>query len=203
MNADDVVAALARALRATERAQAELDALDAVAGDGDHGVTMVLGWRTVASALATAPPVTPGAALRAAAEAFASVGGTAGPLWGTALLRAGRVLGDAPQVDTVALARAAEAAAAGIRDRGRCSDGDRTIVDAMAPAAAALRTAAERGEPPDAALREATAAAAAGAAATAGLEPRRGRAARAADRVRGHPDAGAQGCAVFWAAVAC
>ena len=76
VNADAaaVTVALKQVLRETEEAQSELDRLDAIAGDGDHGVTMVLGWRAVASALAASPPATPGAALRTSAEAFAGVG---------------------------------------------------------------------------------------------------------------------------------
>ena len=202
VDAASVVQALTRVLRATEDVQAELDELDAVAGDGDHGVTMVLGWRAVAAALEANRPTSPGATLRVAAEAFADVGGTAGPLWGTALLRAGRAIGDAPSASVCDLARAAQAAADGMRERGRCGDGDRTIVDAMAPAAVALAAAAsQRAELADA-LQRAAAAAEGGAKATAWLEPRRGRAARVPDRVRGHLDAGARACAAFWAAVA-
>lgn len=194
MTADDVVAALTRVRDATEAAQGELDRLDALAGDGDHGVTMVLGWRSVVTALAAADARSPGMVLRVAAEAFANVGGTAGPLWATALLRAGRALGDARQVDAAALAEAAGAAVDGMRERGRCADGDRTVVDAMAPAAAALGRGGD--------LRAAAQAAAEGAAATAGLTPRRGRAARAPGRVRGESDAGARAAAVFWSALA-
>jgi dihydroxyacetone kinase-like protein len=201
IDATAVVQALVRVRQATENAQAELDRLDAVAGDGDHGVTMVLGWRAVAAALEGEPPLSPGGALRAAAEAFASVGGTAGPLWGTALLRSGRALGDTPAITATDLARATEAAAEGIRERGRCAEGDRTVLDAMAPAAAALRAAAAERAGIVEALRRAAAAAAAGADATAALEPKRGRAARARERVRGHADAGARACAIFWAAV--
>jgi dihydroxyacetone kinase-like protein len=189
-----VVEGLTRVLRETEAAQPELDRLDALAGDGDHGVTMVLGWRAVATALVETPPASPGAALRRAAEAFAGVGGSAGPLWGTALLRAGRTLGDATAVDAAALAAATGAATQGIAERGRCAPGERTLLDAMAPAAAAL------GEGGD--LRAAADAAATGALATADLEPRHGRAARNPDRVRGHVDAGARACAVFWNAIA-
>ena len=194
VDAHAVTEAFARVLRATEAAQPELDRLDAVAGDGDHGVTMVLGWRATASAFARDAPVSPGGALRAAAEAFAGVGGSTGPLWGTALLRAGRVLGDAPVVDAAAIAAAASAAAEGMAERGRCARGDRTVLDAMAPAADALRAGSS--------LRAAAEAAASGAEATAHLEPRRGRDARAPERVRGHVDAGARACAVFWSAIA-
>jgi dihydroxyacetone kinase len=188
VTAYELAAAFRGVLAATEKAQAELDALDAVAGDGDHGVTMVLGWRNVVAALGAADPRTPGAALRVAAEAFADVGGTAGPLWGTALLRAGRAFdaGGGP-------ADAAAAAVAGMCERGRCAEGDRTVVDAMAPAARAL---AARG------LAAAAVAAEVGAAATAAFAPRVGRAAHAPERVRGHVDAGARAAAIFWRAVA-
>jgi dihydroxyacetone kinase-like protein len=198
VTADDVRAAFARVLAATEEAQSELDCLDAIAGDGDHGVTMVSGWREVAVALEAEPPESPGVALRAAAAAFAGVGGSAGPLWGTALLRAGRELGDSAAVGLDKLAAAAAAAVEGMCERGRCAVGDRTVVDAMAPAAAALRSATE----PGSALASAAEAAAAGAAATAALTPRKGRAARAPERVRGHVDAGARAAAIFWDAVA-
>ena len=79
MSVEDLVAALRRVLVATESAQTELDALDAVAGEGDYGVTMVLGWRAVSAALSETPP-SGGAALRSAAEAFAGVGGPVGTL---------------------------------------------------------------------------------------------------------------------------
>ena len=188
VTADDVVAAFGRVLRATEDAQAELDALDAVSGDGDCGVTMVMGWRAVVAALDSAPPTTPDGALRTAAEAFAAVGGSAGPLWGTALLRASRALGDGGTP-----AAAAQAAVDGMCERGRCAEGDRTVVDAIAPAARALAGGGS--------LAEAAAAAANGAAETARLTPRRGRDARAPERVRGHVDAGARAAAVFWEAL--
>jgi dihydroxyacetone kinase-like protein len=140
--------------------------------------------------------------LRQAAESFASVGGTAGPLWGTALLRAGRALGDTPETDTAGVARAATAAVRGMVERGRCEEGMKTVVDAMAPAARALEDAAGREAPLPQALDAAARAAAEAAEASALLTPQRGRAARAPERSRGHADPGASACAVFWAAVA-
>jgi dihydroxyacetone kinase-like protein len=199
---DAVVAALDRILRATETDQRELDRLDAVVGDGDHGVTMVLGWRAVAGELATEPPDSPGDALRRAAQSFAAVGGTAGPLWGTALLRAGRALEDVAFVDVAAAARAAAAAAEGIAQRGRCREGEKTLLDAMAPAARALAAAAERGDDLPTALTGAAEAASEGAERTSSLAPEHGRAARAPERSHGHVDAGARACAIAWAAVA-
>jgi dihydroxyacetone kinase len=197
-----VVAAFARVLAATEAAQAELDELDALGGDGDHGVTMVLGWRAVVAALDADPPASVADALRTAAAAFADVGGTAGPLWGIALLYAGRVLGDAAEIETASVAGAATAAVGGMQEIGGAELGDRTVLDAMGPASDALIAAANRDATLDDALREAAVAAAAGAEATAAMTPRRGRAARAPDRVRGRPDAGARAAAIFWSALA-
>ena len=188
MSGPDVAAALRRVLQATETSQQELDALDAIAGDGDHGVTMVLGWRAAVAAVAE-PPASAGDALRLAAQAFAGVGGTAGPLWGTALLRAGRVVGSGGS-----LAHAAQAAVEGMCTRGRCAEGDRTVVDAMAPAARALAAGGS--------LRAAAESAVRGAAATASMKPKRGRAVRSPERVRGHVDAGARAAAIFWEGVA-
>jgi dihydroxyacetone kinase-like protein len=203
VDVDAVVELFERVRTETEAAQQELDALDAVAGDGDHGVTMVLGWRAVCAELAAADAQTPGEALRDAAAAFASVGGSAGPLWGTALIRAGRALADVPTVELSALAEAAAAATEGMRQRGRSSEGDRTVIDAMAPAAEALGVAAGTGASVPDALRAAAEAAAEGSARTAGLAPRRGRAARAPERAAGYEDAGARAAAVFWRAASC
>lgn len=198
----DVVACLKRVLRRTEQMQPELDRLDAVVGDGDTGVTMVLGWRAVAEDLAASPPDSPGAALRQAAESFACVGGTAGPLWGTALLHAGRAVADEPEIDAADAARAAAAAAAGMIERGRCEEGMKTIVDAMAPAARALEEAASEGAVLGEALLLASQAASKACEDTALLRPQRGRAARLPERSRGHVDPGAAACAIFWAALA-
>jgi len=197
-----VVGAFARVLAATEAAQAELDELDALAGDGDHGMTMVLGWRAVVAALDAEPPGSVSDALSTAARAFADVGGTAGPLWGIALLYAGVVLGQAAEIETASVAGAATAAVGGMEEIGRATVGDRTVIDAMAPARDALAAAANRDAPLAGALRDAAAAAAAGAEATAAMEPRVGRAALNPERVRGRPDAGARAAAIFWAALA-
>ena len=163
---------------------------------------MVLGWRAVSADLAASPPASPGAALRQAAESLSSVGGTAGPLWGTALLRAGRALGDVHEIDAADVARAAAAAVAGMVQRGRCEEGMKTVVDAMAPAARALEDAARRGVQLEEALGIAAEAASKASSATTLLTPQRGRAARAPERSRGHEDPGAAACAIFWLAAA-
>jgi phosphoenolpyruvate---glycerone phosphotransferase subunit DhaL len=189
--------AFADVARAIEERQAELDRLDAVTGDGDHGATMVMGLRAVTAAL---PEDEDSVAelLRIAAGRFASVGGTTGPLWGTALLRAAQSLHRAGATDLPAMAAAVAAAAQGIADRGKCVEGDKTLLDVMGPASRALSAAAASGAEPTEAVRHACDAARAGLAATRDLEPKHGRARLASDRSRGHEDAGAASAVLVW-----
>jgi dihydroxyacetone kinase-like protein len=193
----DVRAVFADVARAIEEHQAELDRLDAVAGDGDHGATMVMGLRAVTQALPENEEA-PAELLRIAAARFASVGGSTGPLWGTALLRAAQSLRGAETADLAAVAAAAEAAAQGIADRGRCAEGEKTLLDVMAPAARALSAAAASGADPATAAARACDAARAGLEATRALEPHHGRARLASERSRGHEDAGAASALLVW-----
>jgi phosphoenolpyruvate---glycerone phosphotransferase subunit DhaL len=192
----DVRAVFDDVARAIEEHQAELDRLDAVAGDGDHGATMVMGLRAVTEALPDGDE--PAELLRIAAIRFASVGGSTGPLWGTALLRAAQSLSGAETADLSAFAAAAEAAARGIADRGKCAEGQKTLLDVMGPAARALSAAAASGADPATAAAEACDAARAGLEATRALEPRHGRARLASERSRGHEDAGAASALLVW-----
>jgi dihydroxyacetone kinase-like protein len=198
----DLAAGARELLRVVESEQARLNQLDAIAGDGDHGATVVMGLRAVVASLPADAELPPAAVLRRSAERFASVGGSTGPLWGTALLRAAQSLESSASTDLVALAGAAEAAAAGIAMRGRCEEGDKTLLDVMAPAARALRAAAEQGATPAEAAEQVRAAAAEGLARTRELTPRRGRARRFGDRSLGHDDPGAASALLVWDVVA-
>ncbi len=169
MTSRDLAGGFRELLSAVETEQARLDQLDAIAGDGDHGATVVMGLRAVVASLPAEPELPPAALLRLAAERFASVGGSTGPLWGTALLRAAQSLERSQASDLPALAGAAEAAAAGIAMRGRCEEGDKTLLDVMAPAARALRAAADAGLTPAEAAASARGAAAEGLTATRDL----------------------------------
>jgi dihydroxyacetone kinase-like protein len=198
----DVVVGFRELLRVMEQEQAALDRLDAVVGDGDHGATMVLGLRAVVAALPAEGDASPADLLRLAAARFASVGGSSGPLWGTALLRAAQALDAAPAPDLRAFAAAAEAAAGGIAARGRCEEGDKTLLDVIAPAARALSEAAAGGLPPAEALEQTVAVARDSVERTRALEPKRGRARRAAERSRGTADPGAASALLVWETVA-
>jgi dihydroxyacetone kinase phosphoprotein-dependent L subunit len=176
----------------------ELDRLDAVAGDGDHGATMVMGWRAVNRAVASAGGETDAEALRVAAHAFATVGGSIGPLWGTALLRAARTLDGADTGDPRTICEAIAAGAVGIAERGRSQEGDKTLLDVVAPSSRELSRRIGEGEPLEQALPATAAYAADRATGTRELTARRGRARRLADRSLGHVDPGAASAALIW-----
>ncbi|MCK0117092.1 dihydroxyacetone kinase subunit L [Isoptericola sp. S6320L] len=183
-------------------ARDELTELDRRIGDGDHGVNMDRGLSAVVERLddpAQAPRETVGQVLRLAATTMMStVGGAAGPLYGTALLRASKVTdrADLPSSGVVALV---EAALEGIVARGRATVGEKTMVDAWQPAAEAAEQAEDAEDGIDV-LRAAAAAAATGAEATIPLVATKGRASYLAERSAGTQDPGARSTAIILAA---
>jgi dihydroxyacetone kinase len=175
---------LARAANVAIANEAHYGRLDAAAGDGDFGAILARGARGVLTALDSADPSASDTdLLLAAAQALAAVGGTTGPLWGTGLLKAADAIGDGP-------AAAVRAAAEGIADVGGAGRGDRTLLDALLPAADALESGADP-----------VAAAAQGADETARMAARRGRASYVPGGGVGHVDAGAQAVADLAAAL--
>jgi dihydroxyacetone kinase-like protein len=181
-----------------------LTQLDAAIGDGDHGINLARGFRAVREAVASSggDNLPPGRLLILAGKTLvATVGGASGPLWGTALRRAGRAVGDAPEMDGARLADALDAALAGVVELGAAEAGDKTMVDALGPAVAALRTAVERGAALSEALAAATNAAAEGARATVPMQARKGRASYLGERSIGHEDPGAASTALIVAAL--
>ena len=180
-----------------------LTQLDAAIGDGDHGVNMDRGFEAVGKALAAQDgSLPPGKLLTVAGKTLVStVGGASGPLWGTAFRRAGRALGDREELDGQDLVVALRAALDGVVELGAAQPGDKTMVDALGPAIDALDSALAAGEPLDAALAAATAAAESGAKATVPLQARKGRASYLGERSIGHQDPGATSAALIMAAL--
>ncbi|WP_142122585.1 dihydroxyacetone kinase subunit DhaL [Arthrobacter sp. SLBN-122] len=177
----------------------ELIELDRAIGDSDHGENMDRGFQAVLAKLGEATPETPGAALKMTAMTLMSkVGGAAGPLYGTAFLRAATALGDAAEIDPGAWAGALAAARDGIVARGKAEPGDKTMVDAWTPAVDAARAAAD-GDGTDvlSVLVAAAEAAEAGAVATDPLIARKGRASYLGERSAGHRDPGAVSSALI------
>lgn len=180
----------------------ELMELDRAIGDGDHGDNLDRGFTAVTTKLADAAPDTPAAVLKLIATTLMStVGGAAGPLYGTAFLRAATSAGD-ERVDASGVAALLTAAVEGVVARGKAAPGDKTMVDALAPAAEAARAAAENGAAPRAVLAAAAEAAEEGARATEPMVARKGRASYLGERSAGHVDPGAQSSALILRAAA-
>ncbi len=198
----DAIGALASTI---DENVAELGRIDAVAGDGDHGIGMQRG--ATAAAVAARDAVTAGAGagttLVRAADAWSDrAGGTSGALWGVALRALGERLGDEDAPDARAVAAGVQAASDGIRAYGKAEVGDKTMVDALVPFAATLAERAAAGDGLAAAWTRASAVATEAASATAGLLPRMGRARPHAEKSLGTPDAGAHSLALAVTAVA-
>ncbi len=192
-------AALHRCRIVVERHATYLTHLDTVLGDGDHGDNLVIGFRAVDGLLAELPDETlPGELLRAVGHRLvAAVGGASGPLYGTAFLEAAARADDAPVLDGAAVAGMLRAAADGLARRGRCTVGDKTILDTLAPAAAAFEAAQRDGRPLAESYTLAVRAGRDGARSTRALVARRGLALRLGERSAGHLDPGAVSCALL------
>jgi dihydroxyacetone kinase len=189
------VLAVAAALEAEEAA---LTALDSHAGDGDLGLSMARGAAAV-RALPRTAFATPATALAAMAQALRrAIAGSSGPFYAAALLAAaGRLGGKAPGREDWEAAFAAAVAA--IAELGGARPGDRTMLDALHPAAEAFAAARHLAAP--VAWQAAIQAAEAGVEATRGMAPRRGRAAYLGERALGQPDAGAAAVLVWMRAL--
>src|SRR6266705_1782226 len=126
-----------------------LTQLDAAIGDADHGTNMDRGFSSVVAKLAELDGTeVPGRILvKAGSTLVSTVGGASGPLWGTALRRAGRALGDGATFEGAALAGALAAALDGVVELGAAQPGDKTMVDALEPAVRTLAQELDAGKP--------------------------------------------------------
>lgn len=186
----------------TAERRAELSELDRRIGDGDHGENLARGFAAARSALAEKGPDTVGAVLKVVASALMStVGGAAGPLYGTAFLRAAKACGGS-DLDADGVVALLAAALDGVTTRGRATTGEKTMVDAWSPALAAARGAAAAGATPSEVLDAAAKAAQSGSDATIPLQATKGRASYLGERSIGHRDPGAESTALLLAAAA-
>jgi dihydroxyacetone kinase phosphoprotein-dependent L subunit len=192
MRAEVFRAWITAAAKVIEEQRDHLTQLDAAIGDADHGINLDRGFTAVLSTIESAAPATPGAVLTLTGTTLISkVGGASGPLYGMAFRRAGKALGDAADVDMPGLAAALEAALAGVQQLGAAREGDKTMVDALAPATGAFSKAIAEGASDADALAALVEAAQAGAAATISMQALKGRASYLGPRSVGHEDPGA------------
>lgn len=183
----------------------ELGRLDAVAGDGDHGIGMQRGSRAAADSVDAALADGAGLAslLSAAGDAWADrAGGTSGALWGTILTSVGRELGDTEVPDAARLARAVTAASDAVMRVGGAQPGDKTMVDALVALAESFAAEVASGASLEDAAVAASAHSTTVARATADLLPRMGRARPHAEKALGTPDPGAISLALIATAIA-
>ena len=174
--------------------------LDAVVGDGDFGYSLARGFEVVLSDWDSMGHEDVGGLLKKVAITLTKrIGGTSGPIWGTAFLRAGGHLSDTPQPTGEDVVAALRASIEGIKQRGNTDLGDKTLLDALVPAVDELE--ASLGEGSAVALERAAAKARESAEATKGMVAMRGRASYTGERSRDSVDAGAIGIAVMFEAV--
>ncbi|WP_371621874.1 dihydroxyacetone kinase subunit DhaL [Streptomyces sp. NBC_01116] len=184
---------MAAVAASVEREANHLTELDSAIGDADHGSNLQRGFTAVTAVLEKDSPATPGAVLTLAGrQLISTVGGASGPLYGTLLRRTGKALGDGAEVTQDQLAQAFAAGVSAVGQLGGAQAGDKTMLDALLPAAEALATSFDG----------AANAARAGAEATVPLQARKGRASYLGGRSIGHQDPGATSSALLVEALA-
>ena len=188
VNRDTVVDWMRRFAGEMSEHREELVRLDTAIGDGDHGTNMDRGMKKVIEKLDQDELADPGAVLKATAMTLVStVGGAAGPLYGTLFLQMGTALAGQEEVDLPAYAAAWRKGLEGVQMRGKAEPGDKTMVDALIPAVEALESAQDL----DSGLQDAAEAAERGMQATTPLVARKGRASYLGERSKDHQDPGA------------
>jgi len=198
VNGKKLIEILDRIADVIEENKLMLTELDAAIGDGDHGINMSRGFHAVLEKLKDDDGSYIGIILKKAGMALVSnVGGAAGPLYGTAFLKAGAVVEGKQTVDVADLENMLKAALEGIKMRGHAEPKDKTMVDAAEEALNALNSSNAAGESPQQAIKAAVDAAYLGLENTKDMIARKGRASYLAERSIGHKDAGAASFALI------
>lgn len=178
-----------------------LNALDGAQGDGDFGASMLRGASATLPKLDGVADKDIGTILKTVAMTLiSSMGGTSGPLLGTMFLQMSLSAGNTQALSLTDWTRVFEAGITGIMNRGKAQAGDKTMIDALAPALAALK--AHEGGALNEALAASAAAAQTGAEHTATIIATKGRASYVGERSLGHIDPGAQNIAILLKALA-
>ena len=172
--------------------KAYLTDLDAAIGDADHGINLERGFNAVAAELEKSdPPDMAGILKTVAMTLIKTVGGASGPLYGTFFLRASAVCAGRNELAATDIIALFSAGLEGVVQRGKAELSDKTMVDALSPAIAAMKTACDAGGDLNAILDQGAAAAQSGMERTVGMQARKGRASYLGERSIGHQDPGA------------
>ena len=172
--------------------------LDSVVGDGDFGYSLARGFEKVLAQYGELDRTDIGTFLKKVGMLVTSrIGGTSGPIWGTAFLRAGMTAGATTSLDGADVVAMLRAAVAGIMARGGAELGDKTLLDALVPMTDSIEESLAAGAGSDEIVDRAAVVTRSAADATAELVAKRGRAAYTGERSRGSVDAGATAVAVI------
>ena len=192
ITSDDVVAWIRLAAEVFHGEKEHLTALDSAIGDADHGINMDRGFQAVLAKLPTFPQDDVGAILKGTGMTLIStVGGASGPLYGSFFLQLGTATAGKADISVEDFAAALDNGIGRVQGLGKAEPGDKTMLEALLPAQAAIHKAADAGESPSEALAAGAAAAEEGMLATIPLVARKGRASYLGDRSAGHQDPGA------------
>ena len=192
MDTKKILAIIAAIAKKIEAEKDFLTELDNEIGDGDHGINLSRGFKSVEEKLPTFADKDIGAILKGVGTQLVStVGGASGPLYGTAFMKAGNVCKGKNSLTAEEFAAALEAAVNGIKMRGKAVEGEKTMLDALCPALKALKENLDGGKNFVDALQDGVNAAAAGVEYTKTIIATKGRASYLKERSLGHQDPGA------------
>lgn len=169
-----------------------LTELDNEIGDGDHGINLARGFEAVEKKLPSLAGGDIGALLKGVGmQLVSTVGGASGPLYGTAFMKAGMACKGLTEIDGPAFVKAMEAAVDGIKMRGKATEGEKTMLDALCPALKVMQDDVAAGKSLKEALQDAAQAAEKGVEYTKTIIATKGRASYLGERSLGHQDPGA------------
>lgn len=192
MDNKQVIAIIAAIAKRIEAEKDFLTQLDNEIGDGDHGINLSRGFKSVEEKLPTLADKDIGAILKGVGmQLVSTVGGASGPLYGTAFMKAGNVCKGKTELTAEEFALAFEAAVEGVKMRGKAVEGEKTMLDALCPAYKALKAGIDSGKSLADSLADGVAAAAQGVEYTKTIIATKGRASYLQERSLGHQDPGA------------
>ena len=173
--------------------------LDRATGDGDHGVTMSIGWTAVRKKLDTLSDdlTFDKICMQVASSFLSAVGASAGPLYATALMRGGAKLKDLQSANASQIADFFEAAANGIKERGKAELGDKTMLDVWMPSAETIKKASIDEENIIEILQQGALKANQAMESTKEMLSKKGRSSKLGERSKGHIDPGAASSAMI------
>jgi phosphoenolpyruvate---glycerone phosphotransferase subunit DhaL len=174
--------------------------LDGAIGDGDHGASMARGFAEAAAQLSSSSePPNIARMFQTVGNAFLNkVGGVTGVIFGTFFIEAGKKAEGLDEIDAASLAAMLDHALESVKKRGKAKEGDKSMIDALAPAVAAAKQLAEKGTDMETLLESAAESARQGMEATKEMPGKVGRVRYQKEKGVGHIDAGAVSIAVFF-----